>query len=566
MAAIVDEEPDDFYYQDDFYIVHPDDKFSCSICLCPVQREAYLTECCGNHFCLCCIRRLRDERKPCPLCKSPSLAIFPNKERQREIKQLRVRCPLSLPALRGLLLSGRGRESSSDESSAVDNLRIDESSTAANQSGLSNALETATLSKALERCEIVDNVSTKLSTKQPTTERVKQSTDNSSLRSAEHNVSASKVEARDQSTLEGLRDETGDVLQDSGTTSCSWIGELGQVEQHVLDTHGREVLRRIKNEDELQPVAQQQCPVHGQHGHQYGHHRVHTVPNRRNVTFHYVHSPHGGMNLHYHINQSSSFNYSAAVPTAPSSVQNISQGNQPMVHRQQPQSNEMPHSSDLVGIMQSLDNFRSGQDQSSHGSRPISTLATSVSEQIQRPVSAHGEEALNSEEQAIGERNTQGDGTSPATQQSVAAGEQSYFEQPRLQEEELQQDEQHHHVGSNPVVDGQFPPDHSSGHHQQHPRPMFVRRSCPHHHVRGIHGHHMRPHQHHFHHQSPHHGHPPLPHGPSHGRPYYYGPPPRGHHHHRPPHGQGHHHHHMQPHHHHHPHGHHGYHGHHPPP
>ena len=110
MADLEDDQPADFYYQDDLYIERPEEKFSCPICLCPVQREAHLTECCGRHFCLACIVRIRNDRKPCPMCKATPLVIFPNKERQREIKQLQVRCPLSLPPYRQLL-NGRGPDS-----------------------------------------------------------------------------------------------------------------------------------------------------------------------------------------------------------------------------------------------------------------------------------------------------------------------------------------------------------------------------------------------------------------------------------------------------------------------
>ena len=117
MADLEDDQPADFYYQDDLYIERPEEKFSCPICLCPVQREAHLTECCGRHFCLACIVRIRNDRKPCPMCKATPLVIFPNKERQREIKQLQVRCPLSLPPYRQLL-SGRGPDSAATDQGA----------------------------------------------------------------------------------------------------------------------------------------------------------------------------------------------------------------------------------------------------------------------------------------------------------------------------------------------------------------------------------------------------------------------------------------------------------------
>ena len=66
--------------------------FSCGICYCPVQREAHLTRCCGHHFCFECIEKVRCDTKPCPMCQETPLVVFPNKERQRDIKKLNVHC------------------------------------------------------------------------------------------------------------------------------------------------------------------------------------------------------------------------------------------------------------------------------------------------------------------------------------------------------------------------------------------------------------------------------------------------------------------------------------------
>lgn len=86
----------DYYFLEGLLLEEPPDKYSCPICLSPVQREAFLTQCCGKHFCRECISRLAQSRRPCPMCKSLPVMIFPNKERQREINQLRVRCPVQL--------------------------------------------------------------------------------------------------------------------------------------------------------------------------------------------------------------------------------------------------------------------------------------------------------------------------------------------------------------------------------------------------------------------------------------------------------------------------------------
>lgn len=86
----------DYYFLEGLFQAIPPVKYSCPICLSPVQREAFLTQCCGNHFCFQCISRMVKAAKSCPMCKFSPLAIFPNKERQREIKSLQVCCPAGL--------------------------------------------------------------------------------------------------------------------------------------------------------------------------------------------------------------------------------------------------------------------------------------------------------------------------------------------------------------------------------------------------------------------------------------------------------------------------------------
>ena len=88
------EGPLEYLYSDDLYVDPPPEKFSCPVCLCPVQRVPYLTQCCGKHFCFACISQVLNGGKPCPTCMTSGLKIFPNKERQREINELKVRCPL----------------------------------------------------------------------------------------------------------------------------------------------------------------------------------------------------------------------------------------------------------------------------------------------------------------------------------------------------------------------------------------------------------------------------------------------------------------------------------------
>ena len=81
----------DFLFDNETYVESVPEKFACPICLCQVQRDAHLTVCCGHHFCFQCIDVVGKDGKPCPMCKA-SVHIFPNKERQRDIKLLKVRC------------------------------------------------------------------------------------------------------------------------------------------------------------------------------------------------------------------------------------------------------------------------------------------------------------------------------------------------------------------------------------------------------------------------------------------------------------------------------------------
>eukprot|EP00731_Ephydatia_muelleri_P007224 Em0003g1472a len=98
-------EREDYLYDEGIYIDRIPENFSCPICLCPVQRAAHLTVCCGKHFCFDCISKVISRRDLCPMCKGNNLRVFPNKERQREVNQLRVRCPVPHcdPAWEGVL-------------------------------------------------------------------------------------------------------------------------------------------------------------------------------------------------------------------------------------------------------------------------------------------------------------------------------------------------------------------------------------------------------------------------------------------------------------------------------
>ena len=69
--------------------VPPELEIYCSICL-DVLNEPHLTQCCGHHFCLSCLNKVK--KKPCPLCKEQHLNAVLNKGLKRTINGLKVYC------------------------------------------------------------------------------------------------------------------------------------------------------------------------------------------------------------------------------------------------------------------------------------------------------------------------------------------------------------------------------------------------------------------------------------------------------------------------------------------
>ena len=573
MAGAASDEPADFYYQDDLYLERPDDKYSCPICLCPVQRQAHLTECCGRHFCLPCIRRLRNERKPCPMCKESPLAIFPNKERQREIKQLRVRCPLSLPVYRDATIGGRGRANSEDGTTEAQG---DCKASSENQSDLTNDFEATDLSKAVDQLKFDDfNVSTCGG------EQLSSSTEQIQLESAEL-----------QQVNETERSVHPDVARDA--PACDWTGELGHVEKHVSDVHGAQMLRRIRSSDSGE-VTLPTAPPRQQRVHIHHRHHVHStanVPNHRNVTFHYVRTPEGVVNFHYHVNRSRPFNeVSNRLPTAPNSnsadvgspssaIDQVDSSSRDRPEMHQNTQRVQPHTLSDISSPSPLNAENTRLTSSDHA--PMATGQTGSQQ------STSGQTCLS---------------TTSACSTEASRGQTSPDQQPQVPTDQSESDvERSDHLagreelpqqGGDGVANQPLP-----SHHQRQrvvllgpgqrpsslqypPGVVFVRRSCPHHHMQGTHRHHHHSHgppfrhhhhcdppPHHRHGPPPPHSHGPHPHGPPpphpHGPPppHPHGPPPPHPHGPPPPNGhirRGHHGHH-------HGHGRRGHHMHHPPP
>ena len=69
-------------------------KYNCQICK-KVLRDARLTACCGQHYCDSCLAQWmsgKGKKRTCPHCKKENFQSNLNKEKIREINELRVRC------------------------------------------------------------------------------------------------------------------------------------------------------------------------------------------------------------------------------------------------------------------------------------------------------------------------------------------------------------------------------------------------------------------------------------------------------------------------------------------
>ena len=56
-----------------------------------VLRDARLTECCGQHYCDSCLTQWLQKQKTCPHCRKEDFQSILNKEKIREINELRIR-------------------------------------------------------------------------------------------------------------------------------------------------------------------------------------------------------------------------------------------------------------------------------------------------------------------------------------------------------------------------------------------------------------------------------------------------------------------------------------------
>lgn len=73
------------------FVDTPPEDLHCSVCLF-VLRDPQLTSCCGHHFCKGCISRVITRGKSCPLCQAEEFTVMLDKNFQRKIYELKIKC------------------------------------------------------------------------------------------------------------------------------------------------------------------------------------------------------------------------------------------------------------------------------------------------------------------------------------------------------------------------------------------------------------------------------------------------------------------------------------------
>lgn len=72
-------------------IEEPSNDFYCPV-VYNLLVKPHLTSCCGKHLSPEAVTRLVDESKPCPLCKEMPWDTMLNKDFQRQVHALKVKC------------------------------------------------------------------------------------------------------------------------------------------------------------------------------------------------------------------------------------------------------------------------------------------------------------------------------------------------------------------------------------------------------------------------------------------------------------------------------------------
>jgi hypothetical protein len=81
---------EDTYGFDCKFVVEPPAKFICPICAM-ILRDPHQTQCCGSHYCNCCIQQLVKKAAPCPECRG-FVQPFRDVSVTQKINALQVKC------------------------------------------------------------------------------------------------------------------------------------------------------------------------------------------------------------------------------------------------------------------------------------------------------------------------------------------------------------------------------------------------------------------------------------------------------------------------------------------
>ena len=75
------------------FIERPSKAFQCECPVCLlVLREPHQVTCCGYSFCATCVKRVQEDKKPCPTCNEANFNVFFNKGLKRSLYEFRVYC------------------------------------------------------------------------------------------------------------------------------------------------------------------------------------------------------------------------------------------------------------------------------------------------------------------------------------------------------------------------------------------------------------------------------------------------------------------------------------------
>ena len=75
------------------FVERPPKAFQCECPVCLlILREPHQVTCCGYSFCATCVKRVQEDKKPCPTCNEADFNVYSNKGLKRTLNEYRVYC------------------------------------------------------------------------------------------------------------------------------------------------------------------------------------------------------------------------------------------------------------------------------------------------------------------------------------------------------------------------------------------------------------------------------------------------------------------------------------------